>query len=69
MDIVRRNPSAPHTIIIGIKAEIHEKLPTGEVSGDPVLQQERVVQIGVSDRSSAVSVLDDILRSLNERQN
>ncbi len=68
MDIVRRNDSAPHVIVIGIKAEVHEKLPTGEISGSPVLQQERVFRLDATDRATAVSLLDEVLRSIRDRQ-
>lgn len=65
---VHRNPNAPHAIIIHVQAEIHERLPGGHYSGDPIKKEPRVLKIECNDATHAEMRLNDILTEMKQWQ-
>lgn len=65
---VSRNPNAPHAIIIHVKMEIHEKLPLGHFSGDPIKKEDKVLKIECNDATQAELRLIDILTEMKQWQ-
>ncbi len=65
---VKRNTAAPHTVVLFIRAEVHEKLVgTGECSGDPVHKVDRIASFDAADKQLAIRRLNDLLEELHAK--
>lgn len=65
------NPTAPHAVVIYFKAEVREKLPTGELSGNMAhahpekgTKHWEVFKMEAQDKSIAIRKLNELLRQL-----
>lgn len=55
---------APHTALLLINTEIHEKLPTGELEGIPKHTGKRVVAIDGVDKNDCQRKMNEALQEL-----
>lgn len=67
MLVINRNEAAPHVAVISFKYQLMEKLPSGELTGDPVAQDNVLLHISGSTRAEAerklASAIDSIRKS------
>ncbi len=64
-----RREDVPHTAVLWLKFEVHEKLPTGELRGQPVQQGERIFKLEGHDKFICIRKLNELLASLaNEKE-
>ena len=64
------NPTAPHAIVIIVKAQVHELLPTGELSGNVAHKhnggQHEIFRLDAEDRDVAIRRLNELLTELRK---
>lgn len=62
------NPTAPHAILVIVKAQVHEMLPTGELSGNVAHKhlngQHEIFRLDCQDRDIAIRKLEELLQQL-----
>lgn len=58
---VARNPTAPHTAVIWVTVEVHEKLPSGEMMGNPIRKEKKVFAIEGQDQFICERKLNEFL--------
>ena len=67
MEIIE-HPDAPHQAVIYIQAEVHEVLPTGELSGRPVVKINRFpITFHASDKNLAERKLNEFLEEIKTK--
>jgi hypothetical protein len=62
--MVSENPDAPHSIILGIEAQLMEQLPTGEYTGNPIVTKHYLDARHYSDLASAMAAIEGSLKEL-----
>ena len=64
------NPTAPHVVLLSVKAEVRELLPTGEVSGNVAHKhmdgKYEIFRIDAQDRDIAIRKLNELLGELRK---
>lgn len=64
------NPTAPHAILLIIKAQVHEVLPTGELTGNVAHKHNsgevEILRFDAQDRDIAIRKLNELLQELRK---
>jgi hypothetical protein len=64
------NSTAPHSIVIVLKAQVHEVLPTGELSGNVAHKhnggQHEIFRLDAMDRDVAIRKLNELVDQLRK---
>lgn len=65
------NPTAPHAIILIVKAQVHQLLETGELSGNVAHRhkngEHEVFRLDAQDRDTAIRTLNEFITELRSR--
>lgn len=64
--MLRSNENAPHKCVILVKAVVYEVLPSGECSGIPVEQQDKILQIDGQDKFIAIRKMNEFLEEIKQ---
>ncbi len=62
--IPQHNKAAPHTGLIFLAAEIHEKLPSGECSGNPVYKTSATLAVDGCDYEMCLRKLNEFIAEM-----
>lgn len=69
--MVASNPTAPHSIILIVKAQVHEVLPTGELTGNVAHKHNggnhEVLRLDAQDRDIAIRMLNELIDELRKK--
>lgn len=64
-DLIQRREDVPHTAVLWIRYEVHEKLPSGELRGMAVDKGEKICKIEGADKFICQRKLNEFLEGLN----
>ena len=68
MPLSQPNPTAPHKIILYLRAEVREVMPTGEIHGNTAHNHPmEVFAHDAQDRDIAIRVLNEFLQELRSK--
>lgn len=60
------NRQAPHVAAIFINTEVHEKMPTGELTGNPVYETKAILSIEGVDFDLCIRKLNDFIEEMKQ---
>lgn len=66
-EMIIGNTEAPHTAVVRIAVEVHDNLPTGELSGRLVGKRDLLVQIKGETKSVCLARLDEFLNDAKRK--
>jgi hypothetical protein len=63
--LIPRRDDVPHTTVLWVRFEVHEKFTSGELRGSPVVKGERVFTVDGADRFICERRLNELLQGLS----